>query len=199
MQDYFIVFIAFGVFINSINRLKILNNLILITGLVIGIYVLTHGGHGPGILVDENDVGLVLTMSLPFAYFSMGQNYKKFDKVILSIIIIIILCAIGRTVSRGAMVGVLPTLFFIWQNSKRKLLTLLFIICILILAIALGPAELINEFESIQDTTGGTAGIRRYYWHLSIELFKKLPFFEVGAGGWENAVWSGLIFIFQCM
>lgn len=197
LQDFLVSFIAFSIFINSVNKLQLINKVLLLTSFLIGAYVLTHGGQGPGILIDENDVGLVLVMLLPFAYFSISIYPKKSTKIFLVGLVIFILLAIARTISRGAMVGALPTLVVIWLNTKHKIVTLLFLICLLFVTVAFGPPELINEFKSIKNTNEGTAGTRRYFWQLSIEMFKQRPIFGVGAGGWGHAVWSGLIYLPQ--
>jgi O-antigen ligase len=116
-------------------------------------------------------------------------------KTALILCLILILLAIARTFSRGAMVGSLPTLFFIWLKSKNKFVVLLFLIAVLFIIVVNSPPELIAKYKTIQDPNAGTAGIRRYYWALSIELFKVRPIFGVGACCWANAIWSGLIYL----
>jgi O-antigen ligase len=195
LQDFIAGFIGICMFVKSTDKLQVFNKILICTALFISIFVLTHGGHGPGLLFDENDVGLVLTMLCPFAYFTIATNIKRLWKIIMGLLLVLVLAAIASTLSRGAMVGILPILFIIWLKSKNKIISLLFIVVTVLLVVFLGPPQLINEFRSIQDTKGNTAGERRYFWDLSTELFKKKPIFGVGAGGWNTAIWSGLIYL----
>jgi O-antigen ligase len=60
-------------------------------------------------------------------------------------------------------------------------------------ALVLAPPDFMKEFESIADTDAGTAGTRRYFWDLSVQMFLERPVFGVGASCWGNALYSGLI------
>ena len=191
--DFIVSFIGISVFVNNIRNLMLFNWIVIASGLAMAIYVIVNGGHGPGILTDENDAGLVLVMLLPFAYFFWTQVRVLYLKVILLITVMLIISATCATLSRGAMVGVLPTVFIIVMESKRKILTLFFMAIAISVAIVFAPPKLISEFKSIKNTNEGTAGARQYFWGLSIEMFKKKPLFGVGAQCWGNALWSGLV------
>lgn len=194
-QDFIGSFLALSAFFKTTESLRVLNKVILVCSGILAVFVITHSGQGPGILIDENDVGLVLVMLLPFVYFNIKLAPTKLKKALLYLLLFCLVLAVARTVSRGAMVGLLPTLFIIWFQSKKKIQTIFGVIIILSAVIFFGPPELLNEFKSIGDTNEGTAGSRRYFWQLSIELFKVRPVFGVGAGCWGNAVWSNLIYL----
>lgn len=91
------------------------------------------------------------------------------------------------------MVGILPTLLLIWFRSKKKLISLILLCIVGTIVVLNAPEKLVSEFASISDTEGGTAGTRRYYWELSIEMFKRKPILGVGPHCWGNAIWSGLV------
>jgi hypothetical protein len=192
-QEFLGSFLATCVFVQSIGDLRRINQVVLVTSCIMAFYVIIHHGEGPGMVVDENDVGLVLVMLLPFSYFNFINSVNKIQKILFGSFFLLILLAIATTFSRGAMVGTLPTLLIIWLKSRKKVLTVVCIVVILIAVILWGPPGLLNEFKSIGQADEGTAGSRRYFWDLSIELFKKKPIFGVGARCWGNAVWSGLI------
>jgi hypothetical protein len=173
LQDYVCIFIGASVFIDNIDRIRALNTFIILTALFTSFHVLTHGGTGPGILFDENDVGLVLTMLFPFTYFTLGFYKSKVMKTLVIVSLFMVLFAIASTLSRGAMVGIVPTLFIIWLKSKHKAIALVVIAFALIATISLGPDQLLSEFKSIKNSNEGTAGARRYFWELSIEMFKE--------------------------
>lgn len=193
LQDFIGSFLALSIFINSVEKLRLFNKIILITALVLSIYVIAHNGHGPGILVDENDVGLSMVMLFPFAYFNLVNTDSWIKKTALVILMVSLLLAIAITFSRGTMVGIIPTILLIWMISRKKIMTFVCLMLLIIIVLVWGPPGLIDEFKTIGNTNEGTASSRRYFWELSIELFKKRPVFGVGAGCWGNAIWSGLL------
>lgn len=186
-------FLAPLLFCNNYKRLEIYKKIILLTALIVSVWTITHRGHGPGILSDENDAALVLVMLLPFPFFFSQDLNKTSAKVYLYILLGLILVAIASTLSRGGMVGTLPTLLYIWIKSKQKFGILFLFVLLIVISIAIAPPVLIREFLSISNTTGGTAGERRYFWDLSWQMFLKRPLWGVGAQAWGNAVWSGII------
>jgi len=188
-------FLGLSIFTRGFNDLRKLNTLLIWISFAVSLYVLTHGGHGPGALVDENDVGLVLVMLLPFSYFSIGRNSGIFKKIFCFAVFFTSLIAIAATFSRGAMVGTLPTLGFIWLRSKNKFASLAILFLVIVVVVISAPERLINEFQSIQNTDSGTAASRLYFWQLSTEMFFKRPIFGVGALCWGNAIWSGLVVV----
>jgi O-antigen ligase len=103
------------------------------------------------------------------------------------------LLAIGLTLSRGGMVGAIPALLFCWLKSRNKAVGLGLGAAALAGALVFAPADLKSEFVSIADTDAGTAGTRRYFWDLSVQMFQEKPIFGVGASCWGNALYSGLI------
>ncbi len=191
LQDFIAGFIAPCIFIRGVKELKTFNKIIILTTLFISIYVIMNHGHGPGVLVDENDVGLVLVMLLPFTYLSMNMSNKRTFKIGCLLLFFLSLLAIASTISRGAMVGTLPTLIAIWLNSRRKLLTVFSMLLVLVICVFLAPPNLMHEFESIKNVDQGTAHSRRYFWQLSMEMFNQRPIFGVGAMSWGSALWSG--------
>lgn len=186
-------FVGWSVSIYKFQLLRLFIKIIILTGICLGLYTFANSGHGPGILTDENDIGMVLIILLPFAFFMNNSLNSGLWRILSFISFGIILAGIATTLSRGAMVGTLPTLFLIWMRSKKKVLALVLLGVVSLIVILNAPAKLVNEFESIGDTNGGTAGERRYYWELSIEMFKRKPIMGVGPGCWGNAIWSGLI------
>jgi len=167
--------------------------ILIATSFLMSIFVITHNGHGPGLLDDENDVASVLVMLLPISFFLTYLTTSSIKKYALYFVFLLTLAAIAATFSRGGMVGTLPTLAFIWLNSKRKILSLCFLILAIIGAVLFGPPNLLHEFSTIKDVNDGTAAGRIYFWQVSIELFKKFPLFGVGAHGWGNAIWNGAV------
>jgi hypothetical protein len=193
LPRYATAFLGVCLFVRRVRDLRILHDVFMALALLISLYVLTHGGKGPGLIKDENDAALVLVMLLPFAFlrifFEDAARMKAFSLGVFALALL----AIGFTLSRGGLVGAIPALVFCWLKSRNKWVGLGLGAAVLAGALALAPPDLKEEFLSIADTEGGTAGSRRYFWDLSVQMFAERPFFGVGASCWGNALYSGLI------
>jgi O-Antigen ligase len=181
-------------FLRTLPDLRKVLTAMLIMDFLISAWVIAHHGHGPGLYIDENDAGLVLVMLLPFPFLRIFAPDTKPAIRVLSIgVFALSLCAIGITLSRGAMVGSIPALVFCWLKSRQKVLSLALGGVALVLAVLFAPSNFIKEFESIGDTHESTAEARRYYWDLSTQMWPHHPIFGVGAMCWGNALYSGMI------
>ena len=193
LPRYLTTFLGVCLFVRRVADLRVLHDVFIVMAFLIAAWVLTHGGHGPGLIKDENDAALVLVMFLPFAFLKVFFEDSARKKALSLGVFAVTLLAIGMTLSRGGMVGALPALAFCWLKSRNKAVSLALGAVALVGAVALAPSNLLSEFESIADTEGGTAGTRRYFWDLSVQMFLERPVFGVGASCWGNALYSGLI------
>lgn len=185
-------FLGILLLIRSLADLRRVHTALLYLALVLSLWTISHGGHGPGLLGDENDIALFLVMLLPFAYMKSSLETKATRKAFCVLVFLLTLMAIASTVSRGGMVGTLPTLGFIWLKSRRKALSLVLFAIGIGLTVAFGPEKLVSEFKTIGDTKESTASSRLFFWGLSLELFKLHPLFGVGAECWGNAIWANI-------
>jgi O-antigen ligase len=190
---FFANFLALAFFTRSVADLRKLSTVLVLLSLSLALWTLGHGGHGPGLLDDENDVGLVLVTLLPFSFLRIQDEPDKKKAAFYLGAFLITLLGITATLSRGAMVGTLPTLFFIWLRSKRKVVSLALVFLLLGVAVVSAPDKLVSEFKTISDTKEATAASRTLFWGLSIDLFLARPFAGVGANSWGLAMWSGII------
>jgi hypothetical protein len=180
-------------FLRSVPDLRKVLTAMLAMDFLISAWVIAHHGHGPGLYIDENDAGLVLVMLLPFPFLRIfASDTKPMIRVASIGIFALSLCAIGITLSRGAMVGSIPALLFCWLKSRQKVVSLALGGLALVLAVVFAPPSFTKEFESISDTHETTAEARRYYWDLSTQMWPHRPIFGVGAMCWGNALYSGL-------
>lgn len=193
LPRYLTAFLGVCLFVRRIADLRTLHNLFILLAFLISLWVLTHGGHGPGLLIDENDAALVLVMFLPFAFLKLFFEPGPRAKAVTLFVFAFTLLAIGMTLSRGGLVGAIPALVFCWLKSRNKWVGLGLGVAAVAGALMLAPDRLMSEFASIADTQGGTAGSRRYFWDLSVRMFEERPVFGVGASCWGNALYSGLI------
>lgn len=190
---YFAGLLGVCLIVKTLNDFTAIMKLLMVTSLLVSVFVITHGGIGPGMICDENDAASFLVMLLPIPYFMSFITEKKLPTLMCRSIFVINLGAIAMTLSRGGMVGALPTLLFIWFKSKRKVLSLVFFVIVMAGVVRFGPQNLLTEFYSIQETEEGTAADRQYYWKISTDIFLVKPIFGIGANSWGQAVWSGIV------
>lgn len=137
------------------------------------IYVITHGGTGPGgFLGDENDVGLAILFFMSPIIAQLFETKtggtKKFLKLLACLVTFV---AVVVTNSRGTFVGLVAVLSYFFWLSRRKISILLLLIAVLAIATPFIPDSYIKRLSSIADTNKGTAEIRRYYWTLAWKVF----------------------------
>src|SRR5690606_23901094 len=193
LPRFLTAFLGACLFIRRLEDLRILHNVFIGIAFLISVWVITHGGHGPGLYVDENDAALVLVMLLPFCFLKVFAEGGAGKGLLPLAVFFLALAAIGFTLSRGGMVGAVPAVIFCWLKSRNKAIGLGLAGAAVIGALAFAPAALKKEFLAIGDATESTAMARRYYWDLSVQMFEKRPITGVGAMGWGNALYSGMI------
>lgn len=163
----------------------------------LGLYAITHVGHGPGGHVgDENDVSLALNSFIPLAFLSMFLAKTVLQRVLYGFAVGIMVLGVAATMSRGGFLGLVAVLgycFFLTPN-KGKTLALGFVM--LLILIPLAPEKYWGEIASIgteagnEDPRKGTGALRREYWQTARVMFKANPIFGVGAGNFQWQVGS---------
>ncbi len=186
-------FLGACLFLRTVENLRFMFRFLTALSLVMAVWVLTHGGRGPGLYKDENDVALMLVMLMPLAYIQFVNTAQVRTKILSGLLLFVVLLGIGFTNSRGGMVGAVVVLALCWLQGKRKLLGLAIAGCLVIAAVVIAPEDLVSEFRTITHTSEGTAATRIQFWGLSIDLFQARPLFGVGAASWGNALYSGII------
>ena len=193
LPRYLTSFLGACIFVRRIDDLRILHNLFIVMAFLLSVWVITHGGHGPGLYADENDAALVLVMFLPFAFLKIFTETNPRRAAGGLGVFFLTLVAIALTLSRGGMVGAIPAVAFCWAKSRHKAMGLALAALALGGALVFAPKDMKREFLSIGDTQAGTAESRRFFWDLSVQMFEKRPVVGVGAACWGNALYSGLI------
>lgn len=180
-------------FFRTMNDLRKIQSAFIALAAALSLWAITHSGQGPGLLGDENDVALVLVMLLPFPFFKMLEKLSVRSFAMYLLIFFCTLAGIASTLSRGGMVGTVAVLSACWLKTRYKISTIVVLVLLLVSVVAIGPAKLTSEFESISDTHETTADERLFYWGLSWKMFEARPIFGVGARAWGDAAWSGLV------
>ena len=71
-------------FIDSLRKIRIFVNTLILVFLYVGVWALFHGGMGPGGSAgaqDENYTSAIMSMAIPFAYFSIPLTDRRAGKI----------------------------------------------------------------------------------------------------------------------
>lgn len=154
----------------------------------VGIWALFHGGVGPsgsGGGQDENYVASHMTMAIPFAYFSIFAERRRFVKVLLIVSVIVFTGATIVGFSRGGFLGLAAVLLYCLARSPRKVagFTVVAIVGLAALLFA-GPAYW-EEMATITDTSEPTADLRLEVWKIGLRMWAAYPVLGVGVGNFR--------------
>jgi O-antigen ligase len=156
---------------------------------VIGVWVITHNGHGQGaFLGDENDAALALGVGLGLCYplrpVLAERSWRWFGLVVMA------LCAAGivASASRGGFVGLVAVLLATAYLSGRLLRVLTVIAVVGLLALPLVPDQYFKEIQSINDPTESTRVQRLYMWRIGFQAYMSNPVLGIGAGNYGYRV-----------
>lgn len=151
-------------------------------------FILSGGGHKivglPGhVLGDRNELALAFVMTLPIAYYLLGE-YGKHSRLLrlglLGTMAALVIAVIG-TSSRGGFVALAALGAYMYVKSERKVL-----LTFLIVALAVGLTPLISEeyvsrIDTIQAADEDSSFMTRVVsWKLSFIMAAKHPFFGGG-------------------
>lgn len=183
--------IAFGlpyiVWVNKFETIRKFFLFWLLVHLFIAIFSLVSSGQGVGSFIqDENDLALVLIMSMPYAYYMANiPGVNKITKVSLYSLLGVLILAVTVSFSRGGFIGMASVLFVIIYSSKEKfkIMSLMFLLFIAIMPLI--PESYYEEVRSISDPSESTAFDRFYMWRRGIEMFVDHPVLGVGAGNYN--------------
>ena len=165
---------------------------------LVGVHVITHGGHGPGsFLTDENDVGLALNMALPYAiYVARFPDLSARARLLLYGTAGLMLVAIGVSASRGAVVGLAVLVATAVLLSKRPIRNGIVALAVVVVSIAILvrylPPAYVNDMQGIDDPNDRTADERLWSWSIGWVMYKENPVLGVGANNyqWTNHLYA---------
>lgn len=175
-------------FVDSLRRLEFLLNAWMVVLLYVGVWAIFHQGFGPAGTDghDENYVGAMMTMALPFAFFSLFLKRGLVRKALLVVFCVSYLLAIVVGLSRGAFLGLCFVFLYSLKHSPQKWIGWM-VGFALVLALSLFATEQYwNEMATIQDTEESTADFRIELWKIATSEFLHYPITGVGPG---NFAW----------
>ena len=150
--------------------------------------VLTGGGNrvfGPvgSFIEDNNSLGLAMIMTLPLLRFLQVTATSKLVKWGLLAVMALTVVATLATQSRGALLGLVAMVAFLWLKSRQKIVLGLVILVAAPVAFVMMPANWHQRMETIETyQQDGSAMGRITAWRFTYELANK----RVTGGGFRG-------------
>lgn len=140
---------------------------------------------------DANDIALVLVTGLPMVYF-MILDSRKFKKVVLICLLLLIIFAVMKTVSRGGFLGLIAVALIIFLRDERSMAFKIGVMSLLaIFFFAIAPESYWNRIQTLtnleEDYNTTVQAGRKEVWSRGIDLMLDNPLFGVGAGAFVTA------------
>ena len=144
--------------------------------------------------VNENDLGLILALSVPMVFYLLASQKGPLTKLICWLQLIAGFTAIFLSASRGGLAAAIIALamfpLVVTRLSRRqKLLSLVACACLIACEMYLVPSsswERIAEAKS--ELVGGTLTHRTLLWSAGLSVFRDHPFLGVGAGAYGLSI-----------
>lgn len=136
-------------------------------GLKGGIFTVISGGvnhvFGPAdsYIADNNDLALALVTTLPIIWYLQLQASKQWLRLgLLGVSIATVVSVVG-SYSRGALIGGIAMLFFLWLKSRKKLTTGLIVLLMVPLVYAVMPDQWFGRMSTIGSFSQDTSALGR--------------------------------------
>ena len=170
--------------VDSLRKLGLLINTWMIVFLYVGVWAIFHEGWGPAGAFghDENYVGAMMTMALPFSFFSLFLKNGLVRKALLVLFSGSYLLAIVVGLSRGAFLGLCFVLLYSLKQPEKQWIGWMVGFGLVIALSLFATEKYWNEIASIQDTERGSASERMELWKIATREFLHYPITGVGPG-----------------
>ncbi len=170
-------------------RLRRVVNWLLLCGIYLGAYSVTHVGRGPsGFLGDENDMALTLLAFLGIALGVLPVSSRGFTRITAALCAVSTVAGIVVTMSRGGFVGLLCLLAYTFIHSRHKVFMLFAAMFLATGAVTLAPSEYWKEMGTITDTKESTAAGRIEIWKVGLKMWLSPEHFLFGSGMQNTSV-----------
>jgi probable O-glycosylation ligase (exosortase A-associated) len=158
--------------------------LLAIKGSIFGLA--TGGGsriYGPegSFVADNNSLGLALDMSLAMFFFLAREEQRFYLKWILYLSFVCGILSVILTYSRGALLGMIFVLAYIAIRSKRKAITAILLVPVILGAVTFAPQAWWDRMDQFfHGHLDDSARERLITWHTGYNLSKSYPIFGGG-------------------
>ncbi|HWR97502.1 MAG TPA: O-antigen ligase family protein [Candidatus Methanoperedens sp.] len=139
-------------------------------------------------LGDGNDFAWSVLSYMPLCLFLFVEARRRSTRALYgAFTVLLLLCIVGSS-SRGAALGTMAGLFYLWAKSSRKLLGLVLIAAVIAGVVVIAPDAYIKRMESVRNyEEDGSAQGRLKAWGSAIRMAKEHPLLGVGAGHFSVA------------
>lgn len=157
-----------------------------------------HMIHGMGghVLGDRNELAVAFCMTLPIAYYLLGEYGKRSELLRFGLLGTMALLAIGvvGTQSRGGFIALTVLAGYLFLKSERKILMGILAIALVTVIVHLASDDWVSRINTIESATDDASFMGRVVaWKLSFILAMQNPFFGGGFKSLEYfPVWSDL-------
>jgi len=196
----FLMIIVTTMVINNTRDLKIF---VWVVGLSLGIFgmkgglfTLASGGHfrvyGPdgSYIAENNGMALALVTTLPLIWYLRSEAKNKWITLGLTAMTALTAVSVVGSYSRGALIGGVAMLFFLWCHSQKKMQTAVILLAVVTLIAAVMPSAWFERMDTINEyQEDGSAMGRINAWKFAINIATTFPL-----GGGYN-VFSPRIFL----
>jgi O-antigen ligase len=174
--------------VTSIRKVRAWVYTFVAVSLYVGVWALFNGGNGPSAShggQDENYVAAMMSMAIPFAYFSIFGETRRRVKFLLVVALAVFTAAIIIGLSRGGFIGLCAVALYCLARSPRKLLGFFVVAVIFAGVLLFAGSEYWKEMGTITDTSDETADLRLEVWEIGLRMWRANPVFGVGPGNFR--------------
>jgi O-antigen ligase len=175
-------------FVDSLRKVKIFVNVLIVVFLYVGIWALFSGGNGPAGSAgaqDENYTSAMMCMAIPLAYFSIPSTNRRGVKLFYIVALGVYLAAVVLSGSRGGFLGLIGVaMFCVFFSPRRKQALAALVVGVFVVLAVAGP-KYWEEMGTITDTKEDTADTRLELWTIAWRMFAHNPVFGVGPGNFR--------------
>src|SRR6267143_1135944 len=175
-------------FIDSLRKIRIFVNLLIVVFLYVGVWAIFNGGNGPAGSAgaqDENYTSAMMCIGLPLAYFSIPLTDRHAVKMFYGVALGVYATAVVVSFSRGGFVGLVGVVLFCILNSPRKKQALIALVIGALLVLMVAGPSYWEEMETITDTKEATADLRLELWTIAWRMLVSNPLLGVGPGNFR--------------
>jgi putative inorganic carbon (HCO3(-)) transporter len=151
-------------------------------GLKGGLFTIASGGnfrvYGPdGSYIGENNsMALALVTTLPLIWYLRSEVKSKWIMLGLTGMIAMTAVSVVGSYSRGALIGGICMLFFLWIHSHKKVQTAIILLAVVGLIGAIMPAAWFDRMNTIDDYKEDSSALGRMNaWKFAINIATKFP------------------------
>jgi putative inorganic carbon (HCO3(-)) transporter len=184
-KTFFMVFVTI-MLINKPKDLKLFVWVVAMSlglfGLKGGLFTIASGGnfrvYGPdGSYIGENNsMALALVTTLPLIWYLRAEVKSKWMMLGLTAMTALTAVSVVGSYSRGALVGGICMLFFLWTHSHKKAQTAIILLAVVGLIMTIMPAAWFERMNTIDDYKEDSSALGRMNaWKFAINIATKFP------------------------